>query len=139
MSSFASWDAAIAAGSAQYRDVLDLLADFGLPAEFIDTGGGYAVLEVELLGGRALWIGDGAAEGLSWRRTDHKGWTVGLRPAPEEDQGLELALVESTDGSVDALMSLVDRILRQTATSSNSVSHGRLDTAKDTRTRPSVS
>jgi hypothetical protein len=139
MGSFASWDAAVAAGGAQYRDVLDLLADSGLPAEFIDTGGGYAVLEVELLGGRALWIGDGAAEGLSWRRTDHKGWTVGLRPAPEEDDGVELALIEATDGSADALMPLVDRILRDTATSSNSVIQGRLDAAKDARTRPSAS
>lgn len=109
---FASWDAAVEAGRNQYRDILDLLATAGLPAEFVDTGGGYAVLEVELPGGRALWITDGAGEGLSWRRADHKGWTVGLRPAPEEDNGTELALLEETDGSAEALMRLTYRLLR---------------------------
>ncbi len=54
-------------GARQCADVLDTLGEHGLPAEFTQTGGMCAVLEVQLENGHTLLIAD-ADDYLSWAR-----------------------------------------------------------------------
>lgn len=80
-----TYDETMAWGARQYTDVLATLREHGLPAEFTQTGGMCAALEVQLENGNTLLITD-ADDYLSWARAEHAGWGVGLyRPGEHTD------------------------------------------------------
>ncbi len=96
-------------GAGQYADVLDLLCSRSLPAEFTQTGGMCAAIEVRLDSGAVLLITN-AEDALSWYRDEHEGWGVGLYANPDASEGL--LLFDSTpDGALPALLALVERLL----------------------------
>jgi hypothetical protein len=100
-------------GQSRYQDVLDLLEEQGLGATFTQTGGMNAALEVLLDSGHTLLITD-AEDSLSWDREEHRGWGVGLYPPDQANTDGECLAFDSTeDGSPQALVPLVDRVLRQ--------------------------
>ena len=101
---------AMAAGAAEYRDVLDALAAADLPAVFTQTGGMCAAVEVRLEDGRTLLITD-AEDCLTWQRGDHRGWGVGLYPPDSEYDSGPLAFENEEDGSLSTLLPLVRRVL----------------------------
>lgn len=99
----------MALGRAQYSDVIASLAELGLPAEFIQTGGMNPAIEVQLETGAHRLITD-AEEPLSWHREDQRGWAVGLYPNSEESEDPEH--LESTESNeVEALLALVKHVL----------------------------
>lgn len=107
------YDTSMAIGQARYQDVIDHLEGAGLPATFTQTGGMCAALEVLLDSGYTLLVTD-AEDTLSWEREAHQGWTVGLYPPDQANTDGECLAFDSTDdGSVDALVSLVDLVLRR--------------------------
>ena len=110
-----SYDETMAWGARQYADVLDTLHEHGLPAEFTQTGGMCAALEVQLETGHTLLITD-ADDYLSWARAEHAGWAVGLFEAGERDDGpIAFGQVEGSDTAT--LVALVrDVMFRQNGT-----------------------
>jgi len=101
----------MALGAAQYRDVLDALATAGLSAEFIQTGGMCAAIEVLLDGGHYLLLTD-LEDTLPWDRQDHTGWCVGIY-APEDCRTSDGASrqLEDSDGSPNKAVELAQRLL----------------------------
>lgn len=100
-------------GQAAYQDVIDALSTIGLPTTFTQTGGSHAALEVRLDDGHTLLVTD-EDEALAWHRDEHNGWGVGLyRPGSEYDDGY-LTFHSTPDGSLQALLPLVERVLRRT-------------------------
>lgn len=100
-------------GQSRYQDVLDLLEAQGLGATFTQTGGMCAALEVLLDSGHTLLITD-AEDTLSWDREEHRGWGVGLYPPDQANMDGECLVFDSTDdGSPQALVPLVEQVLRQ--------------------------
>ena len=104
-----TYEETIRRGVAQYTDVLDLLASLGLPAQFTQTGGMCAAIEVQLEG--ALLLVTDAEDALSWVRDEQGGWGVGLYLDPEYANG-PVAFESTEDISLTALGALVDRVLR---------------------------
>lgn len=106
------YDTTMTIGQGRYQDALDLLAGAGLAATFTQTGGMNAALEVVLDGGHTLLITD-AEDSLSWEREEHRGWGVGLYPPDQANTDGECLAFDSTDdGSLAALLPLVDTVLR---------------------------
>lgn len=104
-----SYDETMAWGARQYADVLDSLHEQGLPAEFTQTGGMCAALEVQLENGHTLLITD-AEDHLSWSRAEHAGWGVGLYAAGEHTEGpLAWGQVDADDTA--ALLTLVQDVM----------------------------
>ena len=100
-------------GQARYQDVIDVLHTAGLPTSFTQTGGMCAALEVMLDSGHTLLITD-AEDALSWDRAEHHGWGVGLYPPRTDmDDDGALAFDSTEDGSLAALLPVVDHVLRQ--------------------------
>jgi hypothetical protein len=106
-----SYDETMDEGSRQYADILAALAEAGLAASFIQTGGMCAAIEIRLETGHTVLVTD-ADDTLAWTRAEHLGWGVGLY-APGED--IEEALrYEQTDASDQAgLLALISRVLGQ--------------------------
>ena len=107
-----SYGETMAWGARQYADVLDALAAAGLDGEFTQTGGMCAALEVMLDGGYHLLLTD-RDDTLSWSRSEHVGWCVGLF-APEERRMEEgpIRYLMGDDGSPTAAVELAIRVLR---------------------------
>ena len=104
-----SYDETMAWGARQYADVLDTLSEHGLPAEFTQTGGMCAALEVHLENGHILLITD-ADDYLSWVRADHDGWAVGLYEAGDRNDGpIAFGQVDRSDTA--ALVGLVRDVM----------------------------
>jgi hypothetical protein len=101
-------------GAAQYADVIQELWQAGFKASFTQTGGMCAALVVHLDGGATLLITD-ADDTLSWERSDHRGWGVGLYPPDEDHSDGALAFEESEDGDTAALLPLIEHVLRSAA------------------------
>ncbi len=79
---------------------------------FTQTGGMNAALEVQLDSGHTLLVTD-AEDALSWERSEHQGWGVGLYPPDQADTDGEcLAFGSTGDGTAAALLPLVDEVLR---------------------------
>lgn len=101
---------ALAVGAAEYRDVLEALVEAGFDAEFTQTGGMCAAIEISLGSGRCLLLTD-RDDPLSWKRDDHDGWRVGLY---EEEPGLPNdgpgTSARSRRGSAATAVDLVRRI-----------------------------
>lgn len=98
-------------GQSRYQDVLDLLQAQGLGATFTQTGGMCAALEVVLDGGHTLLITD-ADDTLSWDRSEHRGWGVGLYPPDHANTDGECLAFDSTEqGDAKALLPLVHAVL----------------------------
>lgn len=101
-------------GEASYRDVTEALNTLGLPTTFTQTGGQHAALEVRLDDGHTLLITD-EDDALAWYRDEHHGWGVGLyRPGSEYDDG-PLAFHSTPDGSLQALLPLIEQVLNARA------------------------
>lgn len=107
-----SYDETMVWGARQYRDVLDALAEAGIDGEFNQTGGMCAALEVTLDGGYYLLLTD-RDDTLSWSRSQHEGWYIGLF-APEERRKEEgpIRYLLGDDGSPAAAVELAIRVLR---------------------------
>jgi hypothetical protein len=107
-----TYEQTMAYGAEQYRDVLHALAASGLPAEFIQTGGMCAAIEVALDSGSYLLLTD-LEDTLSWERSQHAGWFVGLYE-PEERRTVDgpLRCLEDDDGSSAKAVELARRVLR---------------------------
>lgn len=103
---------AMAVGGSRYAEELALLGRFG-PAEFTQTGGMCAALQVTLERGYLL-ITD-AEDSLPWARAELRGWGVGFYPSQDAGEGPEL-FFDCPDTSVAALSGLVEQCLRETAT-----------------------
>jgi hypothetical protein len=98
-------------GASGYQDVLDALDRAGLPAEFTQTGGMNAALQVTLEGGRILLITD-ADDALSWDRAEQLGWGVGLYADQELGDGAQIYdSCQSNDPA--ALLDLIRSLLRR--------------------------
>lgn len=111
-----SYDETVAWGARQYADVLDTLREHGLPAEFTQTGGMCAALEVQLENGHTLLITD-ADDYLSWARAEHDGWAVGLYEAGDRNDG-PIAFGQVDGSDTTALVGLVrDVMFRRNGTS----------------------
>lgn len=105
------YDTTMKIGQTRYQDVLNLLEEQGLGGTFTQTGGMCAALEVVLDGGHTLLITD-AEDTLSWDRSEHRGWGVGLYPPDQANTDGECLEFDSTeDGSLTALVPLVHRVL----------------------------
>lgn len=92
-------------GSDAYRDALEALKAGGLPAQFTQTGGMCAALEVHLERGYLL-ITD-AGEELPWDRDDQLGWGVGFYDSEDVSEGpLEYVEIEE-DSTPDSLVGIV--------------------------------
>lgn len=98
-------------GAAQYADVLAALSEAGLPAEFTQTGGMCAAIQVPMEGGAYLLVTD-VEDTLAWERGEHRGWGVGLYDDEEHHDGAR-AYGESEDGSVEALVPLIMAVMKQ--------------------------
>lgn len=106
-------------GADQYRDVLDRLDGEGMPANFTQTGGMCAAIEVQLETGHTLLITD-AEDSLAWAREEHDGWGAGLYEAGEHTDG-PLAYGQVPENDVQALMVLLgDVMFRRNGTSQRS-------------------
>lgn len=97
-------------GARQYQDVIDLMTTIGYATTFTQTGGMNAALEVALDDGRTLLITD-AEDSLSWERSEHRGWGVGLYPRPDDIDNGPLAFETSEDGSLEALPPVIESVL----------------------------
>lgn len=99
-------------GAVQYADATTALAAAGLPAEFLQTGGMCAALMVTLEAGWYLLVTD-LEDTLSWERSEHAGWWVGLYP-PEDSRVADgpVRWLESDDGGVPELVRLAEDVLR---------------------------
>lgn len=105
-----TYDEAMATGAHRYADVLDALRSQGLVADFTQTGGMCAAIEVRLERGMTALITD-AEDSLSWNREDHRGWGVGLyREGSEYDDG-PVDFQSTEDSSPAALLGLVASVL----------------------------
>lgn len=49
---------------------------------------------------------------MAWDRQEHSGWGVGLYPPGSECDGQSSAYASTEDGSAEALLPLVDQVLR---------------------------
>lgn len=103
-------EALLAAGAAEYADVLAQLTTAGLPCHFTQTGGMNAAIEVQLETGQTLLLTD-AEDSLSWRRAEQLGWGVGLYQASERAAEGATRFASSENNSVDALMLLIAEVL----------------------------
>jgi len=103
------YEAQMHAGKGEYGDVLAELTSLGLPAEFTQTGGLNAAIEVQLETGAHLLITD-TEDSLSWRRADQHGWSVGLYLDPERDDGPE-QFESSEANDVETLVTLIKTVL----------------------------
>lgn len=107
-----SYEDTLAWGARQYHDVLDELAQVGLEAEFTQTGGMCAALQVMLDGGYYLLLTD-RDDPLSWSRAEHRGWFIGLYPPSRTgDHDRPLRYIEDDDGSCENASTLAIRLLR---------------------------
>lgn len=111
MSGTMSYDDTMAWGAEQYRDVLTLLEEEGLPAAFTQTGGMCAAIEVQLETGHTLLITD-ADDTLSWARAEHVGWGVGLYER-DNDGNLPIAFAQTDASDLDSLLKLVGDVIFQ--------------------------
>ena len=107
-----TYEETMALGAAEYEDVLDALAAAGLPATFTQTGGMNAAIEVLLDGGHSLLVTD-AEDSLSWARTEHTGWGVGLYPPEDQYDGGVTAAASTDTGTIQALLELIQAVLRE--------------------------
>lgn len=111
-----TYEQAIAVGAQRYSDVLTTLQAAGLTSVFTQTGGMCAAIETPLEAGYTLLVTD-AADSLAWERQSHQGWGVGLYgPDSEHDDG-PLAFASDDDGSVQRLLPLIQRVLKEPFTS----------------------
>ena len=103
---------AIIVGCDRYCDVLNVLIEAGIPAEFSQTGGMCAAIEATVESGHVLLITD-AEDSLAWDRSAHAGWGVGLYPPEDQAESVDgpLVWVSDQDGSVEALLPLVRLVL----------------------------
>lgn len=100
---------AMLVGAGRYGDALAELGRFG-PAEFTQTGGMCAALQVRLERGYLL-VTD-AEEPLPWDRSELRGWGVGFYPTDDVCEGPE-AFVATEDTSVPALGRLAEQCLTE--------------------------
>ena len=115
MSEQMTYDQTMKRGADQYRDVLAALGEAGLDAQFTQTGGMCAALEVMLDGGYHLLLTD-RDDTLSWDRSKHVGWAVSLyEPTERETIDGPLAFELSDDGSPSSAVRLAQRVLREAA------------------------
>ncbi|MGY2082798.1 hypothetical protein ACI790_03400 [Blastococcus sp. SYSU DS0539] len=105
-----SYEETMAAGRAEYADVIGRLTGIGLPTQFTQTGGMNAALEVWLDGGYSILVTE-SDDSLAWSRAEHRDWGVALYPPSEQYDGECLMAAVSDDGSVDALLILVQELL----------------------------
>ena len=98
------------AGALAYRDVLEALNHAGFPATFTQTGGMCAALEIQLEAGHTILVTD-AEDALSWSRSEHCGWGVGLYP-PGDDWDEPLAYVQVDESDTQALLGAVHQVLQ---------------------------
>lgn len=101
---------ALALGAAEYKDILDGLARAGYRAEFTQTGGMCAAIEVNLEDGCIVLVTD-ADDTLSWQRANQQGWGVGLYPPPEDDDSEALDYLTTPDGDLRSLLVQLARVL----------------------------
>src|SRR5690348_4545725 len=102
----------MAAGVATYRDVVAKLTDHGYIAQFTQTGGMSAAIEVRLESGWTVLVTD-EDDPLSWHRSLHQGWGVGIyRTVDDYDSGPRIFL-STADSSTAALVALLERLLRE--------------------------
>ena len=108
-----TYDETMAWGATQYADALAALAEVGHRAEFTQTGGMCAALMIPLESGFYVLITD-EEDTLSWDRQDHVGWWVGLYADPDVHPEADRVMrdVQTPDGSVVALIPLVDEVMR---------------------------
>jgi hypothetical protein len=107
-----SYEETMAWGADQYADIIARLKAEGLPvAEFIQTGGMCAAIEVQLEAEYTLLITD-AEDTLSWARAEQAGWWVGMY-APAEDRGEPIACAQDDRNDPEALIRLIDEVMRQ--------------------------
>lgn len=105
-----SYEDTMRAGARAYGDVLAALSSAGFPAAFTQTGGMCAALEIQLEAGHTILVTD-AEDTLSWSRTDHRGWGVGLYPPGDGCDG-PLAYVQVDACDIPALLSAVREVLQ---------------------------
>lgn len=107
-----TYEQTMAWGAAQYRDVIDALATSGLRAEFTQTGGMCAAIEITLDGGHYVLLTD-REDTLSWDRAEHAGWYCGLYE-PEERRANDgpLRWLHSDDGSAREAVRLAMTVIR---------------------------
>jgi hypothetical protein len=111
-----TYEETMAVGRSQYQDVLDALAADGLPAEFTQTGGMNAALQVSLDGGWSLLVTD-AEDSLSWARAEQQGWGVGLYAPEHAFDGECRAWATTPDSSLPALRAVIEEVLRSAVSS----------------------
>jgi hypothetical protein len=104
------YEAAMAMGSAGYRDAVDLLAAAGIPVTFTQTGGMCAALEARLEGRYTLLITD-ADDALPWDSSQRRGWGVGFYRPYNEHEDSPVAFGNTRDPSLAALLPLVRDVL----------------------------
>jgi hypothetical protein len=104
------YEAQMCAGAREYADVLQELNELGLPAEFTQTGGMNAAIEVQLETGAHLLITD-AEDSLAWRREEQRGWSVGLYRDPERTDG-PAAFQMSESADLKTLISLIKSVMQ---------------------------
>ncbi|MDD7919682.1 hypothetical protein [Actinomycetospora callitridis] len=102
----------MAAGGAEYAQALTVLRDAGFAAQFTQTGGMCAALEVRLERGNLL-ITD-ASEELPWDRTGQRGWGVGFYESDDASDG-PVEYVEAESPDVGLLVPLVHQCLSAVA------------------------
>lgn len=102
--------AAMHQGYLEYMDAIDAIDKrFGTKAYFTQTGGMCAAIAVPLEAGYELLVTD-ANDSLSWDRSQKEGWGVGMY-APDND-GTHMFDLTTDDDSVEALLVVIDRVLR---------------------------
>lgn len=107
-----TYEETMAWGASQYADVLQALAAAGHRAEFTQTGGMCAALIIPLEAGYYVLITD-EEDTLSWARTEHAGWWVGLYADPDVYEWADgpISDAHTSDSGVDSLTKLVDRVM----------------------------
>jgi len=102
----------MAYGTGQYRPVIDGLRDAGLPAQFVQTGGMCAALEVRLETGHVLIVTE-ADDSLSWDWAHHHSWGVGAYTAKSYENSFsdQLGYVESENGDLPTLIKLIEQLI----------------------------
>jgi hypothetical protein len=108
--------AAMAVGGTRYAEELHVLGRFG-PAEFTQTGGMCAALQVTLERGYLL-VTD-SEDSLPWDRDQLRGWGVGYYRTDDASDGPD-AFVDSADTTPGALVALVRQCLQELASSRRS-------------------
>jgi len=99
-------------GASQYADVIARLETEGFPlAEFVQTGGMCAAIEVQLETGHTLLLTD-ADDTLSWARAEQLGWGVGMYPPGEAPDGA-ISYAQDSSNDVDTLIRLMIHVLQQ--------------------------